>query len=535
MPNLGTMALRLGSFKTRTALANAFAVALILVANGVYLLLAERAELERTRETLEQHATSFARLSALPIGRAFEQYRNADGIRFREIIKSYISLEPSLQRIRILSPTGELLFDSSRMNDARDPALGAEQRLGRTDELDLVDELRRRSGHPLRRRTAAGALDDVEVVVPHFAENGEQPFSFAYRISFASLDPALRRRYMTTLWLMIVSVLASLLVAAVLASRITRPIQELTQGALEIGEGSFDRRLDVGGDDEIRILADTLNQMAARLKENIEKLEESNKRLAGMNEELKELDRMKSDLLANVSHELRTPLTAIKGYTDYILEGKLGPIGERQEKGLIVVQRNLERLSRSINALLDFSTMDVGRLSLNLQPFALPLLVEQIHQTLRSELDRKRLRFEVALAPGLPSVIADRERLAQVLENLVINAIKFTPADGRIKLSAAREERQGKGVVEVGVSDTGIGIPEDQLGRIFNRFHQVDGSSTRRYGGVGLGLSIVRSILDAHGAAIKVESGIGSGTTFRFWLPISTRDEAQPPSHPGYP
>jgi signal transduction histidine kinase len=529
------MALRLGSFKTRTALANALAVALILVANGVYLLLAERAEFERTRETLEQHARAFARLTAVPIGRAFERHRATEGFRFRELLKSYMGLEPSLERVRILSPAGELLFDSTRPEDSSDPALGAEERLGRVSESDLLVELRLRSGDALRRRSRGGTLDDVEQVVPYFSENGEQPFALAYRVSFASLDPAIRRRYMTTLWLMIVSVLAALLVAAVLASRITRPIQELTQGALEIGEGSFDRRLDVGGDDEIRILADTLNQMAARLKENIEKLEESNKRLAGMNEELKELDRMKSDLLANVSHELRTPLTAIKGYTDYILEGKLGPIGERQEKGLTVVQRNLERLSRSINALLDFSTMEVGRLSLNLQPFALPLLVEQIHQTLRSELERKRLRFETALAPGLPSVIADRERLAQVLENLVINAIKFTPSDGLIRVTAAREERQGRNIVEVSVSDSGIGIPEDQLGRIFNRFHQVDGSSTRRYGGVGLGLSIVRSILDAHGASIKVESGLGSGTTFRFWLPASAREEAQLPSHPGYP
>jgi signal transduction histidine kinase len=213
----------------------------------------------------------------------------------------------------------------------------------------------------------------------------------------------------------------------------------------------------------------------------------------------------------------------------------MGPIGDRQEKGLIVVQRNLERLSRSINALLDFSTMDVGRLSLNLQPFALPLLVEQIHQTLRSELERKQLRFEVQLPAGLPPVIADRERLAQVLENLVINAIKFTPAEGLIRIAAVRDERQGKGVVEVSVSDTGIGIPEDQLGRIFNRFHQVDGTTTRRFGGVGLGLAIVRSILDAHGATIKVESGEGRGTTFRFWLPISARDEALREPHPGYP
>ena len=118
-----------------------------------------------------------------------------------------------------------------------------------------------------------------------------------------------------------------------------------------------------------------------------------------MNEELKELDRMKSDLLANVSHELRTPLTAIKGYTDYILERKLGAITDKQEKGLVVVQRNLERLSRTIGALLDFSRMDMGRITLNLQRFSVASLVEQIHTTVRSELDKKRLRFVSVVEP----------------------------------------------------------------------------------------------------------------------------------------
>ncbi len=528
------MALRLGSLKTRTALANALAVALILVANSVYLLLAERAELERAREAMEEHATAFARLTEPEIGRAFEAGGGAQAApRFHALIRSYLGLEPSLQRIRILLPSGETLFDSLRLGQGA--GLAPEQRLVRLNEPELAEAARQRTFRKLPLRSAGRSLDDLEVVVPHASDSGEHLFSLAYHVTFQGLVPAMYRRYLTMLWLTVVSVLAALLVAAVLASRITRPIQELTRGALLIGEGNFERRLEVGGDDEIRILADTLNHMAARLRENIEKLEDSNRRLAGLNEELKELDRMKSDLLANVSHELRTPLTAIKGYTDYILEGKLGPIGDKQEKGLTVIQRNLERLSRSINALLDFSTMDVGRLSLNLQPFALVLLVEQIHQTLRSELDRKQLRFLSELPAGLPAVIADRDKLAQVLENLVINAIKFTPSGGLIRVAAARDDARGRGAVEVSVSDSGIGIPEDQIGKIFNRFHQVDGSTTRRFGGVGLGLAIVRSILDAHGASIRVESRPGQGSTFRFWLPATGRDEAHPPSLPGYP
>src|SRR5262249_8355992 len=265
-------------------------------------------------------------------------------------------------------------------------------------------------------------------------------------------------------------------------------------GPKGIAGGQFDRRLSTRSNDEIQILAETFNHMTERLKENVEQLEESNKKLAMVNEELKELDRMKSDLLANVSHELRTPLTAIKGYTDYIKEGKLGTITEKQEKGLLVVQRNLDRLSKSINALLDFSRMDVGRIVLNIQPFSLPQLVEQIVTTLRSELEKKHLTFATEIDPELPQVIADREKVSQVLENLVINAMKFTPDGGRIAIGASRPPGHGRRAVEIGVSDSGIGIPREQLGKIFPRFHQVDGSTTRRFGGVGLGLAIVKSI-----------------------------------------
>ena len=124
-------------------------------------------------------------------------------------------------------------------------------------------------------------------------------------------------------------------------------------------------------------------------------------------------------------------------------------------------------------------------------------------------------------------MIADREKLSAVLENLVINAIKFTPEGGRITVGAARAQGGARSSAEIRVADTGIGIPDDQIGRIFNRFHQVDGSSTRRFGGVGLGLAIVKSILEAHGSTITVESKPGKGTTFRFALPVVEKTEAK--------
>ena len=242
---------------------------------------------------------------------------------------------------------------------------------------------------------------------------------------------------------------------------------------------------------------------------------------------------MKSDLLANVSHELRTPLTAIKGYTDYILERKLGAITDKQEKGLVVVQRNLERLSRTINALLDFSRMDMGRITLNLAALLAGPAggADPDHPALGAGQEAADASWR-AWSRTCRRVIADREKLSAVIENLVINAIKFTPEGGshhRVRAAACAGGRAPDGARSAS-ADTGIGIPRDQIGKIFNRFHQVDGSTTRRFGGVGLGLAIVKSILDAHGAAIQVESEEGKGTASASACPCSRGRSDRPPT-----
>jgi signal transduction histidine kinase len=509
------------SFTARLALANCAILASALIGNSFYIALNQA---HRLRDALEQHAVTLARVQAGPIWRALEARPGSDHPGAYRIVQDHLAVEPSLARVRVVS--GErLVFDSAA------PAPGV---LSPPAPIDQESRL--------RAAARARALDSgilrgpggfgLEVVVPVEADARRAVVVFDF--DFAALEPQVQQTLGATAVFALASVALATLVSFALASRLTKPIQSLTRGALAVGEGRFERPVEASGPGELRLLADTFNQMAAKLKENVEQLEETNRRLAAANDELKQLDRMKSDLLANVSHELRTPLTAIKGYAEYILDGKLGAVTEKQEKGLVVIQRNLERLSRSISALLDFSTMEVGRIALNLQPFALAPLVEQIHLTLRSELERKQLGFETELEPGLPAAIGDREKLGQVLENLVINAIKFTPPLGTITLAARRPAAE-PGVVEIAVRDTGIGIPRDQLGRIFNRFHQVDSSTTRRYGGVGLGLAIVRSILDAHGATVSVESDEGRGTEFRFRLPLLEREEAQAAALPGYP
>jgi signal transduction histidine kinase len=506
--------------KTRTALATASVIVAILVANAVYLILTKRGEL---RKQTEDQALKFALLTRDRIGSGYETY-DTQGFKFRELMREMLSLNPDVDRIQIIDVDGRIRFDSADTGDSRSHGGGdpPERRLRDPERLAAVKSVSETS---LRGKDAAGG-DTLEIVTPYREEWGRHTLSVAYRVTYKNLEPAIARLVYLTVVLTLASIVVSVLVAVGLASRITKPLEALTSGAKDLAEGHFDRRLSITSHDELEILADTFNHMTGRLKENVEQLEESNKKLAAVNEELKELDRMKSDLLANVSHELRTPLTAIKGYTDYILERRLGAITEKQEKGLVVVQRNLERLSKTINALLDFSRMDVGRIALNLQPFPLGPLLDQIVTALRSELEKKGLKLTTDIERGLPPVIADREKLSAVLENLIINALKFTPEGGRITVSASRGGAPGRPSARIRVADTGVGIAPDQIAKIFNRFHQVDTSSTRRFGGVGLGLAIVKSILDAHGTTIGVESEIGRGTTFSFVLPVLDRAEA---------
>jgi signal transduction histidine kinase/CheY-like chemotaxis protein len=517
------MALRLRNLKTRTAVSIASVIVAILVANALYLILTKRVEL---RKDIENRALLFASLASKPLCVGYELYYSSGFYKFQELLSYYRNLEPDVERVVIINVSGKVLFDSTDLAEgARERAGGASERW--VEGADRLDAIKGHDPTLLRGRDPKSGEETLEIVAPYFEDWGRHRLSVIYQVSYRRLGPSIRRLIYATAGLTLISMLASVLVAVALASRITRPLEELTAGAKGIAEGHFESRLTIRSGDELQILAETFNYMTERLKHNVEQLEESNEKLGSANEELKELDRMKSDLLANVSHELRTPLTAIKGYTDYILDGKLGSVSEKQERGLVVVQRNLDRLSKSINALLDFSRMEMGRITLNIQPFNLSQLVESILTTLRSELEKKRITFASQVPTDLAPVIADREKLSQVLENLVINALKFTPEGGRITVWAVRVDT-GRGAAEIRVSDTGIGIPESQIGKIFNRFHQVDGSTTRRFGGVGLGLAIVKSILDAHGAAISVESEVGHGTSFRFTLPLLEKGAEAP-------
>jgi two-component system phosphate regulon sensor histidine kinase PhoR len=232
--------------------------------------------------------------------------------------------------------------------------------------------------------------------------------------------------------------------------------------------------------------------------------------------ELKRLERVRREFVANVSHELRTPLTAIKGYAESLRDSGLKDPALATQF-VDVIHRNAERLRLLIEDLLDLSSVEQGQARLALGPVRIAEVVAQAEAVVRPAIDKKRQVLSLRLPDGLPAVQADRDRLAQVLINLLDNAAKFTPDGGRITVGAAA----GEGRVTLAVSDTGAGIPPADLGRIFERFYRVDRSRDRREGGTGLGLAIAKHLVQAMGGTIEAESVQGQGATFRVILPAA--------------
>ncbi len=245
-----------------------------------------------------------------------------------------------------------------------------------------------------------------------------------------------------------------------------------------------------------------------RVKERTAELDEALKRLS-------ELSQMKANFVSNISHELRTPLTHIKGYIDLLISESLGSINEEQYRALEVSQKAADKLESIIEDLIMFSLASRGELSLKMKKVDISALASAAIRSALPKAAEREVNLVFNPPENLPLVQADPEKIGWALHQLLDNGIKFTPSGGRVELSLKEE---GSTLVTISVADSGIGIPSSRFQEVFEPFHQLDGSSTRRYSGTGLGLSLVRQIVEAHGSMLELQSVEGKGSTFKFPL-----------------
>lgn len=268
-------------------------------------------------------------------------------------------------------------------------------------------------------------------------------------------------------------------------------------------------------------------------------LEEKNQTLKEQNGRLQELDKLKSNFLATVSHELRTPLTSVIGYSEMLLEGMAGTMNDEQREYVKTIMEKGESLLSLISQILDLSRIESGNLRLNATDFSLKEVLKAATTSIVPQAQKKQITIETNIAEDLPYLKGDRDKVGQIVVNLLGNSVKFTPNGGTITLkcsrwtgprriplktsddgAAALFDLREEAFIRVDVIDTGVGIPQEKLAKVFERFFQVDNSSTREFGGTGLGLSIVKSFVDAHKGEIFVDSEMGKGSTFSVLLPL---------------
>ncbi|HXA15810.1 MAG TPA: ATP-binding protein [Thermoanaerobaculia bacterium] len=345
----------------------------------------------------------------------------------------------------------------------------------------------------------------------------------------SEIEETWRRFAAVTGFVAIPALLIAILISQLPQRAISRPILDLASLAASVSsEKDYSVRAPtVNSAAEIEQLVDTFNQMLFEIQRQHVEIQEAHatleQRVADRTSELQRANRAKDRFLAGMSHELRTPLNGIIGFAEFLADGKPGPLNDKQKEYLGDILNSGRHLLHLINDLLDLVKVQAGKVELRVERFSLREGIDEVRAGVRTIAESKRIEVRIDVNPELDFVTLDRQRFKQILFNLLSNALKFTEEGGHVGINAALH---GKGRFRLAVSDDGIGIRSEDIGRLFTEFEQLESGTARRFGGTGLGLALTRSLVALHGGTIDVESEFGSGSTFRVTLPFVTGEHA---------
>jgi signal transduction histidine kinase len=505
------------SFATRVALATSMLIVVTCVAQSAMLVHRDLQQVGRflaeQGRTLSESLARDAELTMM----------SGDRAGLRELVDRLLS-RADVVYCRILDEAGHTLIEGGRV-PVVPPALG-DPTMGPLpiDGLwEFQTPVRMLDTRPQREEIQ---LFDTESAPPKPEPRGKLIGTVAIGIS---LDPLTELRRQTlvaaTLLTLIVTVVA-IASAVLIAKVITRPLKALAAAADDLASGNMSVRVATSTDDEIGALAVSFNAMAdsmARGRTALqayshsleEKVAARTRHLEALNRRLEDASRLKSEFLATVSHELRTPLNVILGYVEMLADGATGSVTPAQRELLGAIERYSKLQIGLITNVLDFSRLSSGRISFHVERFALAPLLEEIRALAGSRLT-EQVTLTVAVDPDVPELETDRVKLQEIIRNLVDNAIKFT--DRGIVVVAGRGDATRQRIV-IDVSDTGRGMAADDLADVFEPFRQVGDQQIRHTAGVGLGLSIVKQLVEALGGTVSVASTLGVGSCFRVEIP----------------
>ena len=394
-------------------------------------------------------------------------------------------------RITVIDKQGKVLGDSDE-----NPALMENH----NDRPEIVKAVENGFGQSTR------FSDTLEYNMKYVAvrvENSGDLLGFVrFSLPFSEVQLQLQLIYRTVLFSAIVAIIIALTVAYLLSRSITLPISRMQDAAQRIAKGDFSRKVNIKSKDELGQLAKSLNIMAAELQQRMENL--------------RRMNRIRTDFVANVSHELKTPLTLIKGYIE-TLQDKAMNDKDKAHRFISIIKEHTNRLENIIEDLLSLSELELSKDCLSKTEFNLKKLVDEVTLSFGYALDSKHHSLSVGLQGHDFRIKADRDKIEQVIVNLIDNAIKYTNQAGKINILLIEHQNDITLIVE----DNGIGIPQDDIDRVFERFYRVDKARSRELGGTGLGLGIAKHIILAHKGQISIESEINQGTKVFIKLPKS--------------
>ena len=377
---------------------------------------------------------------------------------------------------------------------------------------ELIEALAGREGSSVRPSPTMG-IEFLYVAVP--LRSGALRLAVPLSLITQQVNAIRRQVLASTALAFLPSVVVALLFARYISARLARIIRYAGQ----LAEGRFGARLVRPGRDELGLLSMKLNDTGEKLERMVRQLEQEHA-------ELEKLEQVRKDFVINVSHELRTPLASIQGYAETLLDGALHD-PEHNTQFVRIIRQNAERLTRLTADLLTLSRIELRTKKFQFASYYVNSLLSEHVDTMRPIAARKNIELLLSPAPAGAEMFCDSEAMHQIVTNLLDNAIKYTPDGGRVEVSAFPLDGDR---IEISVQDTGIGIPAQELPRLFERFYRVDKARSRELGGTGLGLAIVKHLVRAQGGEVRVESQLNQGSRFSFTVPI--HDIGQPETAP---
>ena len=442
----------------------------------------------KLRDHFEQKITEKLQSNALLVGNILKDDLRQS--RHEDIQKRMRTLAEELDlRITVIDEHGRVLGDSEK-----EPS----QMEDHSDRPEIIKAMDDAFGQSTRPSDTLGY--NMKYVAVRVEDGGETLGVVRFSLPLSEVQLEIQVIYRAVLFGAIVAIVIALTIAYFVSRSITSPIRKMQETAQQIAKGDFSTKVRIRGKDELSELAKSLNTMADELQQKMENL--------------KQMDKMKSDFVANVSHELKTPLTLIKGYIE-TLEDKAIDDKDKARRFISIIKEHAARLENIVDDLLSLSELELSRHSIQKTDCNLKSLIDEVVLGFGHALAEKRQVLNVNPQSSDLRIKADRDKIEQVFVNLIDNAIKYTQEAGTIEISI----RDQQNTVTVTVHDNGIGIPKEHLDRVFERFYRVDKARSRELGGTGLGLGIAKHVVLAHNGQIRIESQANKGTTLSVTLP----------------